>query len=270
MKKTLVTPLLPQGKATVAVSKNAVKVISALKKTNTEVFEIPENQKLEPSVSSHADCNILQLDRYTFITDKTAALLLSELFENNNIVNYLTIGWENEKNIFSDNSEKVNIIVEEISSPYPDEVRINVKKTEKAIVCNTKYVSEMIKAYAENYEIDLIHSNQGYVGCSSVLITDNAVMTDDESVYSAFCRIGFDCLMLSKGQIKLSGHSYGFIGGACGFIDKNLLAFTGSLSTHKDAEKIKQFLNKYNLSYVELTNDPLTDVGGIVPILEEK
>ena len=270
MKKTLETPLLPQGKATVAVSKNAVKVISALKKANTEVFEIPENQKLEPSVSSHADCNILQLDRYTFITDKISALLLSNLFKKNNIVNCLTIRREKEKIIFSRNDEKVNIIVEEISSPYPDEVKINVKKTEKAIVCNTKYVSEMIKAYAENYGIDLIHSNQGYVGCSSVLITDNAVMTDDESVYSAFHRIGFDCLMLSKGQIKLSGHSYGFIGGACGFIDKKLLAFIGSLNTHKDAEKIKQFLNKYNVSYIELTDEPLTDVGGIVPILEEK
>lgn len=270
MKKPLETPLLPQGKATVAVSKNAVKVISALKRTNTEVFEIPENQKLEPSISSHADCNILQLDRNTFITDKTSALLLSDLFKMNNIVNYLTIGQEKEKFILSKNDEKVNIIVEEISSPYPDEVRINIKRTEKAIVCNTKFVSESIKAYAENYGLDLIHSNQGYVGCSSVLISDNAVMTDDESVYSAFCRIGFDCLMLSKGQIKLSGHSYGFIGGACGFIDKNLLAFTGSLSTHNDAEKIKQFLNKYNVSYVQLSDEPLTDVGGIVPILEEK
>lgn len=269
MKKPLETPLLPQGKATVAVSKNAVKVISALKRTNTEVFEIPENQKLEPSISSHADCNILQLDRNTFITDKTSALLLSDLFKMNNIVNYLTIGQEKEKFILSKNDEKVNIIVEEISSPYPDEVRINIKRTEKAIVCNTKFVSESIKAYAENYGLDLIHSNQGYVGCSSVLISDNAVMTDDESVYSAFCRIGFDCLMLSKGQIKLSGHSYGFIGGACGFIDKNLLAFTGKLNTHNDAEKIKQFLNKYNVNYVELTDEPLTDVGGIVPILEE-
>ena len=269
MKKTLETPLLPQGKATVAVSKNALKVISALKRTNTEVFEIPENQKLEPSVSSHADCNLFQLDRNTFITDKTSALLLSDLFKTNNIVNYLTIGREKENLFFSRNAEKVNIIVEEISSPYPDEVKINVKKTEKAVVCNTKYVSEIIKAYAENYGLDLIHSNQGYVGCSSVLISDNAVMTDDESVYSAFCRIGFDCLMLSKGQIKLSGHSYGFIGGACGFIDKNLLAFTGKLNTHNDAEKIKQFLNKYNVNYVELTDEPLTDVGGIVPILEE-
>ena len=101
MKKTLETPLLPQGKATVAVSGNAVKIISALKNTNTEVFETPANPKLEPSVSSHADNNILQLDRNTFIADKTSALLLSELFKKNNIVNYLTIGQENEKIYFS-------------------------------------------------------------------------------------------------------------------------------------------------------------------------
>ena len=163
----------------------------------------------------------------------------------------------------------MNIIIEEIASPYPGEVRINVKRTGKAIVCNTKYVSESIKSYSDNYGIDLIHSNQGYVGCSSILISDNVVMTDDESVYSAFCRIGFDCLMLSKGQIKLSGYSYGFIGGCCGFIDRNLIAFNGKLSTHGDADKIKSFLSKYNISYIELSDEPLTDIGGLVPILEE-
>lgn len=75
--------------------------------------------------------------------------------------------------------------------------------------------------------------------------------------------------MLSKGQIKLSGYSYGFIGGCCGFIDKNLIAFNGKLSTYNDAGKIKNFLRKYNVNYVELTDKPLTDIGGIVPIFEE-
>lgn len=75
--------------------------------------------------------------------------------------------------------------------------------------------------------------------------------------------------MLSKGQIKLIGHEYGFIGGCCGFIDKNLLAFNGRLDTIDDADKIKDFLGKYNVKYIELTDAPLTDIGGIVPLFEE-
>ena len=163
----------------------------------------------------------------------------------------------------------MKVYSEKISSPYPGEAAINVKKLDNCIVCNTKYISSSVQAYAAANNLNLYHCNQGYVGCSSVLVNQSAAITDDDSVYETFRRIGLDCLMLSKGQIKLRGHSYGFIGGACGFIDKKLIAFTGRLNTHSDAEKIKAFLNKYNVVYIELTDEPLTDVGGIVPILEE-
>lgn len=75
--------------------------------------------------------------------------------------------------------------------------------------------------------------------------------------------------MLSKGQIKLSGYSYGFIGGCCGFIDKSTLVFTGKIDSHTDSKKIKKFLDKYNVNALELTKNCLTDIGGIIPILEE-
>ena len=50
--------------------------------------------------------------------------------------------------------------------------------------------------------------------------------------------------MLSKGQIKLSGYSYGFVGGCCGFIDKNLA------EKFKDT-KILDFVDRITLSIMD-------------------
>lgn len=263
MKRILKTPLLPQSKATVAVSEEAKSTIPALKKIGIDVFTVKKNPKLDKSVSAHADCNLLQLDERTFVCDESIISDLTGFLKENNIVNYLTICEGEPKR------EDIKIISEKITSPYPGEVGINVKRLDNCFVCNTKYVSKAVQIYAAANNFNLYHCNQGYVGCSTVLIDNNAVMTDDLSVCDCFNRIGFDCLMLSKGQIKLSGHSYGFIGGCCGYIDKNLLAFNGIIDSHSDAEKIKSFLNKYNVNYIELFEDSLTDIGGIVPILEE-
>lgn len=263
MKRILQTPLLPLGKATVAVSCDAKEIISSLLKYGIEVFEIKKNPKMNGAVSSHADCNLLQLDSKTFICDEEIASNLKATIKKN-IVNNLTIG-KSDSEINTD----IEILTEKIESPYPKEAAINVKRVDNNIVCNKNIVSKTILNYCKINNIDICHCNQGYVGCSSVLVANNAIMTDDKSVYNSFNRIGFDCLMLSKGKIKLNGFSYGFIGGCCGFIDNNLLAFTGKLDSHDDSKKIKEFLKKYKIDYLELSDKSLTDVGGIVPIIEE-
>ncbi len=263
MKRILKTPLLPCGKATVAVSCEATETIKALKKIGVDVFKVGVNRKLEPPVASHPDCNLIQLDERTFVCDEALAPSLISYVRSNTIVNNLTKGQGAIKD------EQVKVYIEKIISPYPGEAVINVKRLDTCIVCNTKHVSKTVQIYSAANSLNLYHCNQGYVGCSSVLIAPNAAMTDDESVYDTFRRIGFDCLKLSKGQIKLNGYNYGFIGGCCGFIDKNVIAFNGKLNMHNDADKIKSFFDKYNVSFVELIDNPLTDIGGIVPIFEE-
>lgn len=255
LKKRFTNPLLPQKKAAVAVSSEAQSVINSLKSNGFTVFEIAKNPKLEPSIASHADCNLQKLDESTYFVDKSNYDNIKAFFYAYPIVNNLT------------NCFLLNLELVEICSPYPYEASINVKRIEGGIVCNIKCVDNKIKEYAVENGLQLYHCNQGYVGCSTVLVAPKAIMTDDKSIYDCFNSIGFDCLMLSKGQIKLSGHQYGFIGGCCGFVDKNLLAFTGRISSHKDSERIKNFLSKYNIKALELTDDALTDIGGIVPIL---
>ena len=94
-------------------------------------------------------------------------------------------------------------------------------------------------------------------------VSDNAVITDDPSIYSACVSNGIDCIEVSKGSVKLKGQDYGFIGGCCGKTDDTVL-FTGALNSHNDSERIKGFLRKYNAEYIELTEDVLTDIGGMI------
>ena len=58
-------------------------------------------------------------------------------------------------------------------------------------------------------------------------------------------------------------------GGCCGKISKDILAFTGKLSLHRDCDRIKSFLRNYNIYSLELSNKPLTDVGSILPVIQE-
>ena len=136
----------------------------------------------------------MQLDERTFVCDEDITPYLEKYIQKKDIVNKLTIGQCSPEN------EQVKVYSEKISSPYPGEAALNVKKLDNCIVCNTKYVGKTIQVYAAANDLNLYHCNQGYVGCSSVLIN---------------------------------------------------------------------FLRKYNVNYVELTDKPLTDIGGIVPIFEE-
>ena len=75
-------------------------------------------------------------------------------------------------------------------------------------------------------------------------------------------------LKIQKGFISLPGYDYGFIGGCCGKLSKNILAFTGKIESHPDYNNIKDFCRNYNVNVLSLTNDDLLDIGGILPIAE--
>lgn len=254
MKKLLSTPLLPNNKVkTVFVSAEYPDIIKSLtEKFNLDVVEVEPNNELEPSISSHADCLFLQLDKNTVIVEEN---------NYNKIVNFFTSKG-------GDLPINLNIEKEQVKSPYPDDVKLNCKVIDNRIICNKSYISSHIKDYACKNGIELIHTNQGYAACSVIVLNDNALITDDESIYQSSKTNGIDCILISKGSVKLKGHNYGFIGGTCGMLDKNLLAFTGKLKSHSDAELIISFLNKHRIKYIELTDEPLVDIGGIIPLIE--
>lgn len=252
----LKTPLQPETKVrTVLISGKYPEILRTLNNEyNIETFKVIPNLDLDPAIASHADCLFIQLKHSTIIIDKT---------NYNRLVNYLT-----SKTVNSIKNYTFIELDSTVKSPYPDDVKLNAKIIGDKIICNTSTIAHEVIDYAKKHGYLTIHTNQGYTACSSVIINNNALITDDESIYISSVNNGIDTLLINKGSVKLDGYDYGFIGGTCGMIDKNLLAFTGKLNSHTDYKRIEAFLNKYNVNFVELTNGPLIDIGGIIPILE--
>lgn len=245
--KFVKTPNLPTGDvAAVAISEDAKKATEALKKLNIEVIKIKKNSKLPIPVCSHADLQLLHLGEKRILIP-SEHLCAGELHENFSV-------------------EKIGA---ELGNIYPKDVILNCKIVGNNIFLNRKTIAPEIKEFAEMSGLNVINVNQGYTGCSICAVNESAIITDDKSVFAAAQNFLNDVLFISKGSIRLKGYGYGFIGGCCGKISSDKLAVNGRIESHTDYKIITDFLSEHNISIVELSDEPLTDIGGILPLLEK-
>lgn len=155
----------------------------------------------------------------------------------------------------------------EIKGVYPDDVKLNFAFIGKKVIGNFKYAD--IKLASLISDKDRINVKQGYCKCSILVVNENAVITDDESIHRKMLENDIGSLLIRKGDISLKGHEYGFIGGTSGKISENEVVFFGDIKKHRDYESIADFLSKNNCTYVCSDNGELRDIGGIIPIIEE-
>ena len=164
----------------------------------------------------------------------------------------------------------VFVLTETLSAAYPGDVKLNCVMLGKYLICNIDTVSPFVLQYFKEKGRTVIPVRQGYTKCSVVPVTDNSLITDDESIYDSCKAAGLDVLLVSKGSVKLDGFQYGFIGGASGKISKTEIAFNGDIHTHADCGNILKFLKKYGMSAVSLKDGPLYDIGSMIPLYEEE
>ena len=141
---------------------------------------------------------------------------------------------------------------------YPYDVRLNCAVVGTHAIANLKYTSEHVKTS----RLSLLHANQGYTKCATVVVSDNAIITSDPSIFDAAKSAGIDALKISEGHVRLDGYGTGFIGGATGVTDDAVL-FTGALSSHPDAKKIETFCERHGKHAISLATTPLYDYGTI-------
>lgn len=240
-------PRLPQGRVTlVAVSAQAGESIKKLNELGINTVNIIPYNKLPEPVNSHADLQILHLGNND-IYYRNEHLCTGELKANFNL----------------------RKISQKAGNRYPDDVRLNCAIIGNKIICNVKTIAREILEFAEHNNLTVINVNQGYSGCSICVVSENAIITDDESIFAAAGNFFNDAQFISKGSIGLKGYSYGFIGGCCGKIDKNKIAFNGAIESHTDYKKIIDFLSRNSVECVELHQNPLYDIGGILPLCVE-
>lgn len=239
-------PNLPASKAAVvAINARAGEAINKLTDMGIYCIKINGDNRLPEPVKYHADMQLLHTGENGMFCQKE----------------HLFIG-EFEK-IFS-----MQEIAKECSYKYPDDVLLNCTIIGDKLICNTRTVAKEILEYAEKCNLTVISVNQGYSRCSVCVINENAIITDDESIYRAAGNFLNDVLLVSKNSIGLKGYNYGFIGGCSGKIDKDKIAFNGEIEYHSDYKLIVDFLNKHKIEAVELKKGRLEDIGGILPLMQ--
>lgn len=228
-----------------AISCRATKAIKKLNSFGIDTIEVSCNPMLPTPVNSHADMQMLHLNQNQILIT-------------------------NEHMFTRELKQKFDVITIKrmLGKKYPKDVLLNCALIGQKIICNKKTVAPEILEFADFNGLTVINVNQGYSKCSVCVVNDNAIITDDESIFAAAGNYFNDTLFVSKGSIVLKGYNYGFIGGCCGKIDKDKLAFNGAIESHSDYKKIIDFLERNSVECIELHNDRLCDIGGILPLCE--
>ena len=242
------TPNLPTGKVShVIMSDYIPELVQEIQSYGINVLIPDKLSNIEGAEAYHADMSICHMNRNKFIVAKN----------NIGIINKLKL--LNADIVFSSN---------QICGKYPSITALNVCIVGNNLICNSKHTDKKILDFCNENNFKILHTNQGYSKCSSAVISDNALITADESIYNLCNKNKIDVLKISNSDINLDGYNYGFIGGTCGFIDKHTLAFSGNIKLHKDYLNIKDFVNNYHIDLLSLSNKTLYDIGGILPIME--
>lgn len=246
MSDFLKNPNLPNGKVkTLICGTDDKEILDFFRLKGIEIIKPTPNPHIDFSVSSHADMSVLHLGGDLIIMDK----------EQNELKNALS---------------EIGMTVFETKTPikgsYPNDVKLNFCIVGDSVVGNFKYADEnLLKHTAGKRQIAV---KQGYCKCSVLTVSEKAVITDDESIHRKMLQSGFDSLLIGKGDVSLPGHEYGFIGGASGKVSAFEVVFFGNIEKHRDFSAIRDFLRRYNCSYLCTDEGKLRDIGGIVPILE--
>lgn len=245
--KYIEKPNLPQGRVgSVAISCDATKAIASLKALGIGVCPVFKNSSLPLPVASHPDMQMLHIGKdEIFVSDEH--LCAGELKGNFTL-------------------RKTG---ETLQSKYPFDVPLNACIIDRYIICNERTVSRALLNRAYEFGLNPIFVNQGYTKCSVCVIDCNSIITDDEGIFAAAGNYLIDALLISKGAIRLEGYGYGFFGGCCGKTAKDILAVNGRIESHPEHNRIIDFAQAHGVMIAELSDEPLTDIGSILPLTEQ-
>ncbi len=242
-----IKPNLPENNVLIAaVGYKYQEIIYALNNYGIETISVPQNKQLPSYLDGHADLSIMHYaDNTVYIDSGISEIKLEQLFHLREIGE------------ISDNK-------------YPNDCLLNTVRVGNNLICNEKCISKDILESAYKDGLKIINVSQGYSKCSVCVLNESTIITDDISIYKSAQFFLNDILLIEKGSIRLEGTNYGFIGGCTGKIGKNKIAFTGRVESHNNYNDIIDFLNKYKIDVIELTDKRLYDIGSIIPLLERK
>lgn len=248
MNNLIKTPCLPNGTVKhCLIGGKYINEINELKGLGIECLTLSPNPLLEEEINNHADILCFNFGNGQVLLNKDVT------------------GEEELKKI---GIEPV-IYSNKISSPYPNDIPLNVAFSGKHIICNSNHTAKEIIDFADKNNIEILNTRQGYSKCNLCIVSDNAVITEDKGLACLLKNYQYNVLLISSGDILLSDTHYGFLGGASCKVSNDKMYFSGDLSKHKDYESIVRFLELYNIEPIYNKSRKLTDFGGIIQLTEK-
>ena len=152
----------------------------------------------------------------------------------------------------------------DIGGTYPYDCSYNISRIGNYVFANTKYADKKILNYYSQHGYTIIHVNQGYTACNSLII-GNSVLTEDVGIHNTIMvnDIDIDCNLLPYGEISLESFPYGFIGGAAGTADK-IVFWCGNPVRCSYYKIIDKVIKAENIKSISLSDSQLHDFGGII------
>ena len=147
--------------------------------------------------------------------------------------------------------------------PYPGTVRYNAARTGGAVFAGEEYIDPVVMGRVKKKGLKMVNVPQGYARCSTLAVSDDAIITSDEGVASAARLEGLKVLEIAPGSISLPGEKTGFIGGAGGRCPDGTVVFLGDIDLHPEGDKIKTFLKERRVRCIGIKGLPLYDAGGL-------
>ena len=153
------------------------------------------------------------------------------------------------------------ILTEEmLGASYPEDVLFDALPMGETLYGKDGAVSSVLQ---EKYS-RFVAVKQGYARCSVAKLSEKAAVTADLGLAKALVNDGVDVLTIREGHIALPGYDHGFIGGAGGPLTDGVYVFFGNLLSHPDGEAILRFCEGHKISAVSLSEEPLSDHGGLL------
>lgn len=212
--------------------------------TIDQVVLIPETEHLYPGIKDHTDLHIHAIGQHLFISQEVYPAISEQL---------------------ASSQCKLSIINDSLGLNYPDTALLNVISSPKYMICNESIVSKDLLSYARSMNLILYNVPQGYVRCTTLPITDTALITDDPGIEAGLKGSELQITLIGRGHIELKPYDYGFIGGTAGCIDGTVY-FNGDIRDHPDYGQILSVCQQNNKSIYYIEDKPLVDIGGIINV----
>ena len=222
-------------------------IISYLKKSDIVPIKTAKCCELQEPVDGHPDMVMHPIDYENFVVAPNVYDYYIDALKNTGI-----------------NLIKGSTI---LKKDYPRDIPYNVARIGKYAIHNLQYTDEMLKHCLESSGVEFIHVRQGYSKCSTTALNEKTALTSDVSIYEKLKLHNIHCLYINPEFVLLRGYNHGFIGGCTGMIDDRTFLSTGKICDENISDTIKDFIASEGYTYNEASNEQITDLGTIIPIV---